>query len=76
MFIIKYYKYKKDGSIYVGSHLPEDVELIETLDILNAEEGYDLIRKSDGENMCTSIWLRNGDTQENYEEVNQEEEYG
>lgn len=69
MFITQCYKYEKDGIVYVGGNLPEGAEIIETMDILNAEEGYELIRKSDEEAVGNSIWLHNSDIQDNYEEI-------
>jgi hypothetical protein len=69
MFITHTYKYEKDGIIYVGGQVPDGVEILETMDILNAEDGFELVRKSDGENVGTSVWLHDGDTQENYREV-------
>ena len=68
MYITEMYKYTKDGIVYVGGEVPEGATIIETMDILNAEDGNDLIRISDDENMGSSIWLRNGDVQENYRE--------
>ena len=68
MFITQVYKYEKDGIVYVGGNVPEDATILETMDILNAEDGYDLVRKSDGENVGSSIWLHDGDVQENYRE--------
>ena len=68
MFITQTYKYKYNGIVYVGGEVPEGAEILETMDILNAENGYDLIRIADGENMGSSVWLRNGDTQDNYGE--------
>lgn len=73
MKIEKTYKYEKDGIIYVGTNIPEDAELMETMDILCSEEGYDLVRISDNENVGESIWLKDGDTQENYKEQKQVE---
>ena len=73
MFITQSYKYEKDGIIYVSGNVPEGATIIETMDILNAEEGFDLIRIADEENVGSSIWLRNGDVQENYEEVEAQE---
>lgn len=69
MFITQCYKYEKDGIVYVGGNVPEDATILETMDILNAEEGYDLIRKSDGENVGHTIRLLSDDTEDNYEEV-------
>ena len=68
MFITQVYKYEKDGIVYVGGQVPEGATILETMDILNAEEGFDLIRISDNENMGSSVWLHNGDVQENYRE--------
>jgi hypothetical protein len=68
MFITQTYKYRYNDIVYVGGEVPEGAEIIETLDILNAEVGYVLIRKSDNEDMSNSLWLRNGDSQDNYEE--------
>lgn len=68
MFITQCYKYEKDSIIYVGGEVSEGAEILETMDILNAEEGFDLIRISDKENMGNSVWLHNGDIQENYSE--------
>ena len=69
MFITQCYKYKYNGIVYVGGEVPEGAEILETMDILNAEDGFDLVRKSDGKNVGTSVWLKNGDTQDNYTEV-------
>ena len=69
MFITQVYKYEKDGIVYVGGNVPEDATILETMDILNAEQGYELVRKSDKEVIGNSIWLHDGDTQDNYEEV-------
>ena len=69
MYITQCYKYELNGIIYVGGNLPEGAEILETMDILNAEEGYELVRKSDKENFGNSLWLHNDDIQDNYEEV-------
>ena len=74
MFITQVYKYKKDGIIYVGGNVPEGAEIIETMNILNAEEGYDLIRISTDENVGSNIWLKDGDKKENYIEVKAEDD--
>lgn len=74
MYITNIYKYKKDGIIYVGGDVQEGAEILEAMDILNAEDGYDLIRISDNENVGTSVWLKDGDTQENYTEKEHVEE--
>lgn len=68
MFITQCYKYEKDGIVYVGGNVPEDAIIIETMTILNAEEGFELIRIADGENVGNSIWLKDGDSQDNYKE--------
>ena len=68
MYITNSYKYRKDGFDYVGGIVPEDAEVLETLDILNAEEDMDLVRISDGEIIGSSLWLHNEDTQDNYKE--------
>lgn len=73
MYITQTYKYEKDGIVYVGGEVPEGAEILETMDILNAEDGNDLIRITDDENMGSSLWLRDGDSQENYREEKHEE---
>lgn len=73
MYITQSYKYEINGTIYVSGNVPEGATILETMDILNAEEGYTLIRKVDGEEVGSSVWLHNGDTQENYEEKKDEE---
>jgi hypothetical protein len=73
MFITQCYKYKYNGIVYVGGNVPEDATILETMDILNAEEGFDLIRIADNENIGSSVWLKGGDVQENYIEVKQDE---
>lgn len=73
MYLTETYKYKKDGIVYVGGEVPDGAEILETMEILNAEDGYDLIRISDNENVGSNIWLRNGDVKENYKEVEQKE---
>ena len=69
MFITQCYKYKYNGIVYVGGNPPQDAEILETMDILNAEDGFELVRKSDGENVGNSVWLHDGDVQDNYTEV-------
>ena len=69
MFITQCYKYELNGIVYVGGNLPQDATILETMDILNAEEGFELVRKSDSENVGNSVWIHNGDSQENYIEV-------
>ena len=71
MFISEVYKYKIDGIVYVGGEVPEGAEILETMHILNAEEGFELIRIADEENVGNSVWLKDGDVQENYKEKEQ-----
>ena len=54
--------------------LPDGVVVTEERPILFAEDGYELERIADGENVGNSIWLHDGDTQENYREVPAQEE--
>lgn len=74
MYINQMYKYEKDGIIYVSGEVPEGAEILETLDILNAEDGYDLIRIRDNENVGVNVWLRPGDLVKNYREEEHKEE--
>lgn len=74
MYISEIYKYEKDGTVYVGGNVPEDATIIETMTILNAEDGYDLIRIADNENIGANVWLHNGDVKENYIEKQHKEE--
>lgn len=76
MFITQSYKYELNGIVYVSGNLPEGATILETLDILNAEEGYELIRISDGENVGNSVWLHDGDVMENYREIEVEDDEG
>ena len=66
MHIVTSYKYEIDGVVKVSENLPEGATILETMDILYAEEGYTLIRKSDGEDVSNSVWLKDGDFQDNY----------
>lgn len=68
MRIEQSYKYEKDGIRYVGGEVPDGATIIETLDILCADEGYELWRKNSDECVGTSIWLRPGDSQRYYTE--------
>jgi len=72
MYIQNMYKYKIDGIVKVSATLPEGAEVLEVMDILTAEDGYDLKRIADGEIVGSSIWLHNGDVAGNYTEVTQE----
>ena len=58
MFITQCYKYKYNGIVYVGGQVPESAEILEIMDILNAEDSFDLIRIADNENMSNSVWLK------------------
>ena len=68
MFITQVYKYEYNDIVYVGGQVPEGATILETMDILNAEEGFELVRISDGENVGNSVWLHDGDVMENYRE--------
>lgn len=68
MYITETYKYRKDGVVYVGGEVPNNAEIIEKMVILNAEENYTLVRISDNEDVGSSIWLKDGDVEENYKE--------
>lgn len=74
MYITQCYKYRYNDIVYVGGEVPEGAEILETMDILNAEEGYDLIRIADDENIGSSVWLKDGDVQENYREQEYDED--
>lgn len=74
MFITQVYKYEYNDIVYVGGNVPEGATILETMDILNAEEGFELVRISDGENVGNSVWLRNGNTQEDYIEIPEPED--
>ena len=69
MYHTECYKYEKDGVVRVSCNVSEGATILETMDILNAEEGYVLIRISDNENVGNSVWLKDGDVEENYKEV-------
>jgi hypothetical protein len=70
MYMSKLYKYEKDGIVGVGL-LPEGATIIEEMDILNAEEGYELIK--DGERIGSSVWLKDGESEGNYTEIEAED---
>lgn len=69
MKIVQEHKYRSNGTVYVGGIVPDGAEIIETLNILVADSGKELHRKSDDKKVGTSIWLRDGDSQDNYVEV-------
>ena len=68
MFITQSYKYEYNDIIYVGGQVPDGANILETMDILNAEEGYELLNIYSNETFG-SIWLKDEDTQENYREI-------
>lgn len=69
MKIIQTYRFKKDRITYIAPNPPADAEILETMDILTSEDGYEFIRTADGEHLGSSIWLHNGDVVENYIEA-------
>ena len=73
MYITQCYKYEYNGIVYVSGNVPEGAKLLETMDILNAEKGNDLIRIADDKRFGNSIWLKDGDSQDNYKEDEIEE---
>jgi hypothetical protein len=68
MFTTQVYKYEYNNIVYVGGQVPDGANILETMDILNAEEGYELLNIYSNETFG-SIWLKDGDTQENYREI-------
>ena len=66
MFLSEVKKYRKDNIVYVSGEVPEGAEVLETMVILNADYGKELIKN--GESIGNSVWLKDGDAQENYEE--------
>lgn len=68
MYITETYKYKHNGIVYVGGKVPDGAEILETMNILNADDGFDLIRIRDNENMGANVWIRTGDLVKNYRE--------
>ena len=74
MYITQSYEYEINGIVYVSANVPEGATILKTMDILNAEDGYELQRKSDGENMGNSVWLHDGDTMDNYIEIPEQQE--
>lgn len=61
-----------DGAIYCGVK-PEGVEILEERQILYPEHNYILVRKTDGKKY-NSVWLKDGDTQDNYIEVERKDD--
>ena len=72
MTIVQEYKYINNGIIYVGGSVPDGADVLETLNILVADHGKELHRKSDDKRVGTSIWLKDDDSQDNYVEVEKE----
>lgn len=73
MYITQSYKYKLNNIVYVSGTVPEGATIIESMDILCADEGYELKRILDDEIVGNSIWLHDGDVQENYQEIEVQE---
>lgn len=63
--------YVTDGAIYCGFK-PDNVEVLEEREVLYPDEGYELERISDKERL-SCVWLKDGDSQNNYVEVKLEE---
>lgn len=57
--------YVCDGAMYCGFK-PEGVEVKEERQVLYPAEGYKLKK---GDRLYSCVWLKNGDVQENYSEV-------
>lgn len=64
--------YVCDGAIYCGFK-PENAEVKEERQVLYPTKGYVLERKSDGKQLH-SVWLKDGDVQDNYREVEAQSE--
>ena len=73
MYIVQYFKYEKDKVVGVSVKVPDGATTIETMDVLYADNDKDLVRISDNKNIGASIWLKNGDVQENYKEIEHKE---
>lgn len=73
MNIVQYFKYEKDNVVGVSVEVPDGATILETMDILCADNEKDLVRISDDKNVGSSIWLKNGDVEENYKEVEHKE---
>lgn len=74
MYIKNSYKYEKDGVIGVSANVPDGATVLETLEILYSEPGYTLQCILNDEIIGSSIWLHDGDVQENYREIPGQEE--
>ena len=53
---------------------PDNAVITEERPVLYADEGYTLIRKSDFEDVGSSVWIRDGDTADNYGEKEMKDE--
>lgn len=72
MYITKMYKVNEDGFCKITGNPKPESEILEVLDILNAEEGLTLFK---GEEVIgNSVWLHDGDVKENYTEKEYKEE--
>ena len=68
------YVFIKDGVTGItNGQVPEGAEIIETRAVLYPAEDMELMNKVTGERY-SAVWLHNGDTQENYIEVEIEEQ--
>lgn len=63
--------YVCDGAIYCGFK-PEGVNVKEERTVLYPEKGYKLKGKDD--KLINSVWLKDGDVQENYVEVEEKKD--
>ena len=63
-------KFEKNGKIRCGTR-PEDATITEERNILFPEEGKKLKHK-ETEILFDTVWLRDGDVEENYEEIEEE----
>lgn len=63
--------YVCNGAMYCGFK-PENVEVIEERQVLYPAEGYELQDKAG--NRFSAVWLKDGDTQDNYVEVEVEDD--
>lgn len=63
--------YVCNGAMYCGFK-PENVEIIEERQVLYPAVGYELQDKAG--NSYSAVWLKNGDTQDNYIEIPESED--
>ena len=64
--------YVCDGAIYCGFK-PENADVKEERQVLYPSKGHLLERKSDSKQFH-SLWLKDGDTEENYTEIEEKKE--